>query len=232
MFQRGCRANSIPGDCLQGRATLSPSACWVVGRSGSQAGVGVQQRSTAQPICPRAAVEMYELGSKHGLTFLGDDEKAAAAQGESFGNQTGTHSLTEVSRSYGRGYGQYWYRYMFMQLMKISRNELEKASQNEFDTSAPSPHCSASRTSPSSPTSVKTSPQPPRGGGGKSSRLRTSPHCKPDQLFPSSQGKSSCSLALANTKRRLPVPSLGGGRELSFWGSGCHGKKSVLSMVG
>lgn len=29
---------------------------------------------------------MYELGSKHGLTFLGDDEKAAAAQGESFGN--------------------------------------------------------------------------------------------------------------------------------------------------
>lgn len=28
---------------------------------------------------------MYELGSKHGLTFLGDDEKAAA-QGESFGN--------------------------------------------------------------------------------------------------------------------------------------------------
>lgn len=68
------------------RATVSPSACWVVGRLGLQAGIGVQQRSTAQPICPRAAVEAYELGSKHGLTFLGDDEKAAAAQGESFGN--------------------------------------------------------------------------------------------------------------------------------------------------
>lgn len=142
--------------------------------------------------------------------FWGMTRRRRRRKGNHSGTQTGTHSLTEVSRSHGRGYGQYWYRYMFMQLMKISRNELEKNSQNEFDTSAPSPHCSASRTSPSSPTSVTTSPQPPRGGE-KSSRPRTSPHCKPDQLFPSSQGKSSCSLALANTKRRLPVPSLGGG---------------------
>lgn len=78
------------GYSLQRGATVSPSACWVIRRPGLQAGVSVQQHSTAQPICPRAAVEACELGSKHGLTFWGMTRRRRRRKENHSGTQTGT----------------------------------------------------------------------------------------------------------------------------------------------
>lgn len=126
-----------------------------------------RQRSTAQPICPRAAVEVCELGSKHGLTLLGDDEKAAAAQGESFGTQTGTQP--EGRRS-GPMEGRVWARvqvlvqvHVYMQLMKISRNEFlnhQRIRLHKMNSTA-----AARREPPPPPPTSVTSPLNHRGGG-------------------------------------------------------------------
>lgn len=174
---------------------MSPSACWVIRRPGLQAGVSVQQHSTAQPICPRAAVEACELGSKHGLTFWGMTRRRRRRKENGY-------------RYWYRYWDRYWYRYIFMQLMKIYRNEFLNQ-QNRLCKMNSTNSRSPLRVFPSpSPTSV-TSPHPPRGVKKFETTHVTSLQARP--TFPQQPRKILVRLALANTKRRLPAPSLGGG---------------------